>query len=1040
MTTRHITLTWLLIIMGSLFFFVPKNALGQAADIIDKIEPSKAKAGTGNLEITITMKDLGTPPVPPSEVMPTSVSIGQIQAIGVSRNELEISAVIDIPESIANGFQDVSISFPGPNNQTITFNKSLAFEITGGKDDETPTYSGGEGGETLFTPIGSKNTYLVDQSGKTIHTWSSTAKPALSCYLLADKSLLRTASWGNNPNFANAAGKGGKIERFDWNGNKIWEFVLDDDKILMHHDIEYLPNGNILALAYEYKTDKEAIAAGRKTDLLSDDGLWSDMIIEIEPIYPEGGKIVWQWKVWDHLIQDADQNKPNYGNISENAGKININYSTKSKGGDWTHLNAIDYNPKLDHILVTSRNFSEIWIIDHSLSTVETAGNLGDLIYRWGNPVTYDRGTKSDQKLFGPHDGRWIDNGLPGEQDILIFNNGQGRPEGNYSSIDQITTPINDNIKYDIENGTTYAPNTLSWTYQAETPTDFYGDHISGTQRLKGGNTLICEGTTGRIFEVEEDGSIAWQYINPYYTVAQNGDTSRSVFRANRYDIKSMSPETPTLSLTYPIVDTGQELFYNSKGAEISAPALGEDFYGQDAQYEGNLPNYTDNGDGTITDNVTGLMWSKTSDLNGDGIIDVNDKLTQAQAESQASQFNLAGYDDWRLPTIKELYSLIMFFGKDVSGYNGSDTENLEPFINTDYFEFGYGDESAGERIIDAQFATSTIYVSTTMNGAKTMFGVNLADGRIKGYPTESMQGGASKLFYVHYVRGNLDYGKNDFTDNEDGTITDNATGLMWSQDDSKSGLNWQEALEWVNQKNESNFLGYSDWRLPNVKELQSIVDYTRSPAASGTAAIDPIFACSEIIDEGGNKNFPFYWSGTTHANMQKGASGAYVAFGEGLGFMTNQQSGNTTLMDVHGAGCQRSDPKEGNPDDYPTGHGPQGDVIRIYNYVRLVRDYTPDVGINTDIKTQYGFELDQNSPNPVIGTTAISFNLNQPNHINLTVYDELGNIISEIANRTLAAGRYSYTFDAINLNSGVYYYTLKTGDTSVTKIMTVVR
>ncbi len=1036
MIKRHLTKIIFLFTVGILFP-ICNFVLGQTPEIIEKIEPATAKAGTNNLDISITLLDLGTPPIPPSEVIPSSITFGNIEANSISRDELIISAKISIPEDETNGLKDVSISFPGPNSQTITFTKTVAFEITGGKDDEAPNLTGGEGGETLFTPLGSKNTYLINQEGKTIHTWTSDYRPALSCYLLNDKSLLRTAN-GNNPNFPNAAGTCGKIERFDWNGNLIWEFELEDEKMMIHHDIEYLPNGNILAIAFQYKSDDEAIAAGRKTNLLSNEGLWQDVIIEIEPTFPSGGDIIWKWETWDHLVQDVDTSKPNYGDVSENFGKIDINYALMPKGGDWTHFNGIDYNEELDQILITSRNFSEVWIIDHNTSTEEAAGKKGDLLYRWGNPAAYGRGTEADQMLYVPHNAEWIMSGYPGEGDILIFNNGQNRSDGNYSTIDQFTPPIV-NGKYEISNNEAFAPSNLSWTYKAATPTEFFSTNISGAQRLKGGNTLICEGTTGRMFEVEEDGTIVWQYINPYYNV-QQADTNRQVFRATRYDVKTMGSGTPNLTIPYPIVDTGQDLCYNSKGAEIESPSESDDFYGQDAQFNGNLPNYTDNGDGTITDNVTGLMWSKSSDLNGDGTINVADKLTQAQAEAGAEEFTLGGYDDWRLPTIKELYSLIMFSGKDVSGYSGTDTENLTPFIDSDYFEIGYGDMDAGERIIDAQFATTTIYVSTTMNGARTMFGVNLADGRIKGYPTDAMQGGEGKLFYVHYVRGNAEYGINDFVDNEDGTITDKATGLMWSQDDSKTGLNWQEALAWVKQKNSENFLGHNDWSLPNVKELQSIVDYTRSPATSGTAAIDPLFTCTEITDEGGEPNFPFYWSATTHANMQNGSSAAYVAFGEGLGFMTNQQGNNPTLMDVHGAGCQRSDPKEGNPEEYPTGHGPQGDVIRIYNYVRLVRAAEPDVSINENRNLYHEMELYQNTPNPVQNSTDISFTISNSQDITLAVYDELGQKVAEILNSHLEAGEHSYNFDAKNLNSGVYYYILNAGDKLLTKMMTVVK
>lgn len=423
--------------------------------------------------------------------------------------------------------------------------------------------------------------------------------------------------------------------------------------------------------------------------------------------------------------------------------------------------------------------------------------------------------------------------------------------------------------------------------------------------------------------------------------------------------------------LTYPIVDTGQETCYDNN-REINPPEPGEPFYGQDAQFERNAPNYRDNGDGTVTDLVTGLMWQKSADFDGDGEITADDKKTYAEALADAEAFELGGYDDWRLPTIKELYSLFDAGGTDPSGPFGADAI---PFIDSDFFTFGYGDESAGERDIDAQYATSTIYEGTVFGNATAMFGVNFADGRIKGYPIESSDpNGSGKTFYVKYVRGSTAYGENEFVDNGDGTITDKATELTWSKEDSKRGLNWEEALAWVNEKNAENYLGRADWRLPNVKELQSIVDYSRSPSFTNSAAIDPVFECSEIVDEGGEMDFPFYWSSTTHKSVVQpvGASAMYVAFGEALGFMEiPPNSGGKSLMDVHGAGAQRSDPKRGDPEDYPEGHGPQGDVVRIYNYVRLVCDTDATSEVEETKYEDFGFII---YPNPAKDYVEISF------------------------------------------------------------------
>lgn len=384
----------------------------------------------------------------------------------------------------------------------------------------------------------------------------------------------------------------------------------------------------------------------------------------------------------------------------------------------------------------------------------------------------------------------------------------------------------------------------------------------------------------------------------------------------------------------YFVVDTGQEACFDDSVELDACPVEGESFFGQDAQHAGNAPSFTDNGDGTVTDNVTALLWQQSPDVNGDGDIDVADKMSYDEAVAGAGELDLGGYTDWRLPTIKELYSLIDFRGIDPSGYEDTDTSGLTPFIDTEHFDFAYGDTDAGERVIDAQYASSNLYVGATANdGGGTLFGVNFADGRIKGYGLTLF--GSDKTFFVIYVRGNSEYGENAFTDNGDGTITDEATELMWSQDDSAEGLDWEEALAWVEEKNAERYLGYDDWRLPNAKELQGIVDYDRSPSTTGSAAIDPSFNTTSIINEAGETDYACYWSSTTHANWSDlaGSYGAYVAFGRAMGYMGG------AWVDVHGAGAQRSDPKAGDPADYPTGNGPQGDAIRIYNYVRLVRD-----------------------------------------------------------------------------------------------------
>jgi hypothetical protein len=378
--------------------------------------------------------------------------------------------------------------------------------------------------------------------------------------------------------------------------------------------------------------------------------------------------------------------------------------------------------------------------------------------------------------------------------------------------------------------------------------------------------------------------------------------------------------------LTYPIMDTNQTFCYDDSSS-ISCPNDGQAFFGQDAQYTGNTPRYQDNGDGTVSDLVTGLMWQQ----------EPGEKMTYDQAVAGAASFNLAGYTDWRLPTIKELYSLIQFSGTDVSICMNGGTCNGKPFIDTNYFHFSYGDTSTGERIIDSQWATSSIYTGTVFGGQQAMFGVNFADGRIKGYPTGLGPDGRSKTYFVIYVRGNTSYGINNFVDNGDGTITDQATGLTWTQNDSTHGLDWETALNYCASL---DYAGISDWRLPNAKELQSIVDYNRSPDATNSAAIDPIFNISTTTNEAGQLDYPAFWSSTTHVSSNGSSqAGVYVTFGRALGYMNGQ------WMDVHGAGAQRAEDKSGDPSQYPTGHGPQGDAVRIYNYVRCVTG-----GVGSDV------------------------------------------------------------------------------------------
>lgn len=386
--------------------------------------------------------------------------------------------------------------------------------------------------------------------------------------------------------------------------------------------------------------------------------------------------------------------------------------------------------------------------------------------------------------------------------------------------------------------------------------------------------------------------------------------------------------QQPSQSVTYPIVDTNQSTCFGVKSKLLQCPKDHNAAFGQDAQYKGINPSYLVHSNGTVTDTNTGLIWSQTTDINQDGEIDVNDKLSFSAAKMYAENSTLGGYSDWRIPTIKELYSLIMFDGEDPSGIAGkSGNIDIRPFIHHEVFGFNSGDMNAGERIIDSQYVTSTRYVATPNKTKGLVFGVNFIDGRIKGYGLQSPRGG-DKTFYVLLVRGRTDYGFNDFEHAKD-VVTDKATGLTWQQLDNQHALDWPNALAYCESL---ELAGHKDWRLPNAKELQSIVDYSRSILTSNSASINPLFYTSQITNENQQRDFPNYWSSTTHQSLRGGANAVYIAFGRSLGYMQGK------WQDVHGAGAQRSDPKIINGQDYSKGHGPQGDAIRIFNYVRCVR------------------------------------------------------------------------------------------------------
>ncbi len=428
-------------------------------------------------------------------------------------------------------------------------------------------------GYTLLNPMGQKSTYLIDMEGRVARTWESKYTSMHAAYLLENGHLFRIAVLeGGERAFGGGPGSAGRIQEFDWDGGLVWDFEFHNDKQYPHHDAAKMPNGNVLMIVWDKKSKDEAIAAGRKPELVSNYVL-PDSIVEIKPTGKTTGEVVWEWHLWDHLVQDQNSTKANYGEVAAHPELVDINFVESSMGPgpggpgpvpiakkagpprdatkdamkkaeaeklktigyvgtpaqrsqrvnpDWTHVNAVDYNAELDQIVISVHEFSEIWIIDHGTTTAEAAGHTGgrrgkggDLLYRWGNPRVYRAGTKADQTLFAQHNAQWIPRGLPGAGHLLVFNNGGHRPDGNYSSVDELVPPVDGQGRYVLEPGKGYGPRQPAWSYSAPKKSDFYAFFISGAHRLPNGDTMICSGPNGTLFEVTQDKDVVWKYVNP---------------------------------------------------------------------------------------------------------------------------------------------------------------------------------------------------------------------------------------------------------------------------------------------------------------------------------------------------------------------------------------------------------------------------------------------------------------------------------------------------------------------------------------------
>ncbi|MBM3316035.1 arylsulfotransferase (ASST), partial [candidate division WOR-3 bacterium] len=319
-------------------------------------------------------------------------------------------------------------------------------------------------GLTIFNRIGSRTTSLVDNTGRTVNSWSSNNNGYIS-YLLPDSTAWRMEVYSGS--VMRGGPYGGLMQHYDWRGSVFESFLWSDSNHQQHHDINVMPNGHVLVVAWARKTMAEAIALGR-LNISSD--IWPDEVIEWDPA---ADSAVWEWSFWDHLIQDVDPGKPNYGVVAEHPERLDINLGMIRQGGDWMHINSVDYNEERDEVIITSHELDEVYVIDHSTTTAEARGSTGgrhgrggDLLYRWGNPQNYDRGGASDQVLFVAHGANWIRPGMPGAASILMLNNGD-RPgtSGDSSSVLEITPPLDSADHYHIHPDSAFGPRQVAWQY-----------------------------------------------------------------------------------------------------------------------------------------------------------------------------------------------------------------------------------------------------------------------------------------------------------------------------------------------------------------------------------------------------------------------------------------------------------------------------------------------------------------------------------------------------------------------------------------------
>ncbi len=422
-------------------------------------------------------------------------------------------------------------------------------------------------GYTLIPASGDKDVYLIDNCGRIVHDWNTECRETLANYIDKAGNLIRSC---REEGFATGGGVGGKLERYSWDGEREWFITIADDRYHLHHDFEVLDNGNILILAYERFTVKEWKELGSTTTLMEGD-VFSEAILEIQPVESKEYEIVWEWHLSDHLVQDVSADFIGFGDIMENKSKMDINVNTAGTVKDWIHFNSISYNDETNQIILSSKFLNEIYVIEKTetsdVAAADSGGRYevgGDFLYRWGNESNYDKSSSSGSQIANQHNVQWFGKET---NTISIFNNGD---EGESSVLEVILPQTNEKNYVNLEEH--YEDASIVRTVLNIDEESFYSSVTSGAQRLENGNMIFTISKENRIVEVDKDNKVVWLYIIPINSGTRmnqgdNPEKGSSIFNINKYsssyeglvgrDLESTEPLEMNADISDCLLQTG---------------------------------------------------------------------------------------------------------------------------------------------------------------------------------------------------------------------------------------------------------------------------------------------------------------------------------------------------------------------------------------------------------------------------------------------------------------------------------------------------